>query len=73
MRFLSSTADSSWAVPSVASRSISALTMPWTNSRAARTRTTATTMTIRIGRAFARRTSTTVDQGGSAKSGMPEG
>ena len=38
IRFLSSTADSSWAVPSVASRSSSALTIPWTKSRASRRR-----------------------------------
>ena len=36
IRFLSSTALSSWAVPSVASRSSSVLTTPWTNSRARR-------------------------------------
>ena len=36
IRFLSSTALSSWAVPSVASRSSSVLTMPWTNRRASR-------------------------------------
>ena len=34
IRFWTSIADSSWAVPSVASRSSSALTMPWTTSRA---------------------------------------
>ena len=49
IRFLSSTADSSWAVPSVASRSIRALTMPWTNSSAA-ARTSATARIRRIGR-----------------------
>ena len=37
MRFLSSTALSSWAVPSLASRSSSAFTTPWTKTRARRT------------------------------------
>ena len=42
IRFLTSTALSSWAVPSVASRSSSALTMPWTNRPASQIATSAT-------------------------------
>ena len=49
IRFLSSTALSSWAVPSVASRSSSALTMPCTNMPASHAATSATTMISRIG------------------------
>ena len=46
IRFLSSTALSSWAVPSVASRSRSALTIPCTNRLASRI-ATIVTMTMR--------------------------
>ena len=44
IRLRSSTALSSWAVPSVASRSSSALTIPWTKMRASHAATSAPTM-----------------------------
>ena len=48
-------ADSSWAVPSVASRSSSALTMPWTKRLARRSAMNATTTIRAIGRTVWRR------------------
>ena len=50
IRFLTSTADSSWAVPSDVSRSSSALTTAWTAPRASQMTTAAMTTMSRIGR-----------------------
>src|SRR4051812_28839232 len=68
IRFWTSIADSSWAVPSVASRSRSALTMPWTNSTETRRATTATMTITRMWIPLSRRTSTIVLTGGFVKS-----
>src|SRR3990172_5416947 len=73
IRFWISTADSSWAVPSVASRSRSVLTMPRTNTRASRSATQATTtMTIAcpIGAPGPSRNAYRSDHGDFEKSGM---
>ena len=67
-RFLTSIADSSWAVPSVASRSSSALRIPWRLSRATRSTTKATMTMIRIWRPAVRRVSTMSLSGGLLKS-----
>ena len=68
IRFLSSTADSSWAVPSVASRSSIALTTPWRLSRATRNTMKATMTMIRIWTPCVRRVSTRSLSGGLLKS-----
>ena len=68
IRFWTSIADSSWAVPSLASRSSSAFTMPWTSRVETRSATTATMTITRIRRPFVRRTSTIVLSGGLLKS-----
>jgi hypothetical protein len=67
IRFWTSIADSSWAVPSVDSRSSRALTMPWTRRV---TRRNATIATMRIRRIFgplSRKASTIVLRGGWSK------
>jgi hypothetical protein len=70
IRFLSSIALSSWAVPSVASRSSSALTMPCTN-RLARRIATIPAMTMRtIGMTYSRANGAMSVQGAFEKSGI---
>ncbi len=73
IRFLSSTADSSWAVPSVASRSSIALTTPWTNRPTSHIATSAMMMISRTGASSAPRNFETSSQGGASKSGMARG
>src|SRR6476646_10513973 len=70
IRFLSSTALSSWAVPSVASRSMSALTIPWTNSRAARRAMSATRTMSSDGRTSSTKNAEMVLHGFVSKSGI---
>ena len=70
IRLRTSIADSSWAVPSVASRSIRALMIPWTASFARRSATNAKT-TIRTMRKPSARSQAMISfQGGSEKSGI---
>ena len=70
IRFWTSIADSSWAVPSLASRSRRVLTMPWTTAVEIRRAISATITMRTIRRPFVRRTSMTVLRGGFVRS-MP--
>ena len=70
IRFLTSIAESSWAVPSVASRSMRVLTTPWTNTRAAASAMKATKTMRMIGPMVVPHASARSRQGLVEKSGM---
>ena len=69
IRLLISTELSSWAVPSVASRSSSVLTTPCTNRRASRIAMSAPTMMIRTGTSSSRAVASHSLQGFAVRSG----
>ena len=72
IRFLTSIADSSRAVPSVASRSMRVLTTPWTKTRAAARATNATTTMSTIGPIVVPHASARSLHGRLEKSGMAD-
>ena len=70
IRLRTSIADSSWAVPSVASRSSRALMIPWTARRARRRAMNATTTISTMWKPSLRSQATISFQGGFVKSGI---